>query len=77
MPSRRSSLKLGTLHTSAATPKSAASRSAAAITSRRIEPEPSSCTRGGVLPFFVGAWRSEYIPLRMPSSAPAGIAGCA
>jgi len=49
MPSRRSSLKLVALHTSAVTPKSAFSNSAAAITSRRIVPLPMSCTRS---PFF-------------------------
>ena len=46
MPSRRSSLKLGQLQTSAATPQSFFSISPAAITSRRMVPLPSSCTRG-------------------------------
>ena len=49
MPSRRSSLKLVALQMSAVTPKSALSSSAAAITSRRIVPEPTSWTRS---PFF-------------------------
>ncbi len=46
MPSRRSSVNEVTLQTSASTPKSCSSSSAAASTSRRIVPEPSSCTRG-------------------------------
>ena len=46
MPSRRSSVKLGALHTSATTPHSSSSISAAAITSRRIVPEPMSWARG-------------------------------
>jgi hypothetical protein len=46
MPSRPCSVKLGQLQTSVATSKSLASRSAPAITSRRIVPLPSSCTRG-------------------------------
>ena len=44
-PSRRNSVKLGQLQISAETPNSA-SNSAAAITSRRIVPLPSNCTRG-------------------------------
>ena len=46
MPSRRSSVNEVTLHTSAPIPKSESSISAAASTSRRIVPEPSSWTRG-------------------------------
>ena len=46
IPSRRSSVNEVTLHTSAATPKSDSSSSAAASTSLRIVPDPSSCTRG-------------------------------
>ena len=74
IPSRPSSVKLVTLHTSAATPKSSRSSSAAASTSRRIVPDPSSWTRGapsGPLPS-----RSRYMPRMIPSSAPSGIAGC-
>ncbi len=43
-PSRRSSVKLVTLQTSLETPYSSASISAAASTSRRIAPAPSSRT---------------------------------
>jgi hypothetical protein len=42
IPSRRNSLKLVALQMSDTTPKSSASMSAAAITSRKIEPEPRS-----------------------------------
>src|SRR3546814_5365902 len=48
-PSRANSLKLGQLQMSALTPKSLSSNSAAAITSRRIVPEPSNCTCGVLL----------------------------
>ena len=46
MPSRASSVKLGQLQRSDSTPQSLFSKSAAAITSRKIVPEPSSWTRG-------------------------------
>src|SRR3546814_4148418 len=44
-PSRASSLKLGQDQMSAVTPKSLSSSSAAAMTSRRMVPEPISWTR--------------------------------
>src|SRR3546814_16962507 len=44
-PSRASSLKLGQDQMSAVTPKSLSSSSAAALTSRRMVPEPISWTR--------------------------------
>ena len=44
-PSRASSFRLGVDQISAFTPQSASSRSAAAITSLRIEPQPINCTR--------------------------------
>ena len=49
-PSRRSSVKLVTLHTSLLTPCSAASISAAASTSRRIAPAPKRRTLKAGLP---------------------------
>ena len=66
-------VKLGQPQRSASTPQSCARSSAAAITSRRIVPEPSNCTRGAfALP---AAALSRYIPLMMFGAAPSGIAG--
>jgi len=70
--SRRRSGKIVTLKTSAGTPKSCSSTSAARITSRRIVPDPSRLARTLPLP---PRW-SRYMPLRIPASAPCGIAGC-
>ncbi|MNJ68031.1 hypothetical protein D3C77_642460 [compost metagenome] len=71
-PLRRSSVKLVTLQMSDATPQSASSRSCAAMTSRRIVPEPISCTRFLPLPCDF----SLYMPLMMPSSSPWVRPGC-
>src|SRR5205814_3418889 len=49
-PSRASSVKLGHPQRSDSIPKSVRSSSAAATTSRKIAPEPRSCTRGVFLP---------------------------
>jgi len=71
IPSRRSSVKLVTEKTSAATFQSPSSSSAAAITSFRIVPAPSSRT---FAPFVA---RMRCMPRRMPSAAPSGMEGCA
>jgi hypothetical protein len=72
IPSRRSSVNDVTLHTSAAIPKSDSSSSAAASTSFKIVPEPSSWTRGAS---SRDEARSRYMPRRIPSGASSGIAG--
>ncbi|MNU10632.1 hypothetical protein D3C72_2578970 [compost metagenome] len=64
-------MKLGADQMSASTPKSFLSRSAAAMTSRRIVPEPINCTFNSDLAPSL----SRYMPFRMPFSAPAGMAG--
>ena len=46
---------------------------AAAMTSMKMVPEPSNCTRG---PFEAAPFLNWYIPLRMPEAASSGIAGC-
>jgi hypothetical protein len=55
----RITAKLGTLQMSEATPQSSASRSAAAITSRRIVPLPSSCTRLALPLTALASWLSR------------------
>ena len=72
---RASSAKLVTLKISLDTRQSSASIFAAAIASRRIEPEPSSRTRARA---SSTSWPpSRYMPSTIPRSTPSGIDGCA
>ena len=67
MPSRASSVKLGHDQRSDSTPQSESSSAAASITSRKIVPEPRSCTRGAFGFFAPASYR--YIPLMIDGAA--------
>ena len=72
-PSRASSVKLGQDQRSASTPQSFFSRSAAAMASRKMVPEPSSCTRG---PLDAAALPEQVHALEdVGFGTPAGISG--
>ncbi|MCY1382058.1 hypothetical protein D9M69_700390 [compost metagenome] len=64
-------MKLGQLHTLAATPQSFSSSSWAAIDSRRMVPEPSNCTCGVFAVILPAAGLHRYMPLMIWSSVPA------
>jgi hypothetical protein len=78
LPLRASSVKLGQPQRSASTPQSFLSNSAAAMTSRKIVPEPSSCTRGaaGLLSDELAAAQQVHPLEDVGFAAPTGISGC-